>query len=355
MQRKEKIISNRILLMPLRDIDYIPMMEMVKDDKIKETYMLPDFSSIDEEASFFHHLKELSLDLTKFIYGIYYNDLLVGFMNEVDKKNLEIELGYFISPKYWNTGFATEALGIAIDNLFEMGYSMVLASYFEENIASAKVMQKCGMFLLNRKDTIEYRGKIHNCIYYGIRRIDKEKYATLIGDKIILRAAKIKDYSSMLKNVWGDIDVYKWMLYTPTLNEEDAIKRNERSMQFQKNHYAYYIALKESDIAIGLCGIREYEEGRFEETGICIGKEYQGMGIGKEVVSLLLDLSFNKLMAKDFLYGYFNDNMKSMKLAKSFGFTYDHEIELIRPWDNEKKRISICILKKEDYEKSLEE
>ena len=353
MQRKEKIISNRILLMPLRDIDYIPMMEMVKDDKIKETYILPDFSKIDEEASFFHHLKELSSSLEKFIYGIYYNDLLVGFINEVDKNEREIELGYFISPKYSCSGFATEALGIAIDHLFEMGYSMVYASCFEENIASAKVMQKCGMFLLNRKDTIEYRGKVHNCIYYGIRKIEKEKYETLIGDKIILRAAKKLDYSSMLKNVWGDIDVYKWMLYAPTLDEEDAIKRNERSILFQKNHYAYYIALKDSNLAIGLCGIREYEEGRFEETGICIGKEYQGMGIGKEVVSLLLELAFDKLMAKDFRYGYFHDNIKSMKLAQSFQFTYDHETLLIRPWDKAKKKITLCILKKEDYEKSL--
>ena len=119
--------------MHLRDIDYIPMMEMVKDDKIKETYILPDFSKIDEEASFFRHLKELSSSLEKFIYGIYYNDRLVGFINEVEKNEREIELGYFISPKYSCSGFATEALGIAIDHLFEMGYSMVYASCFEEN------------------------------------------------------------------------------------------------------------------------------------------------------------------------------------------------------------------------------
>lgn len=178
-------------------------------------------------------------------------------------------------------------------------------------------------------------------------------YELLIGKNIILRHAKEDDYKSLLENVWGDEEVYKWMLYTPTLTIEDAILRNHRSMEYQKTHYAYYIALKDSDEAIGLCSIKEYEENRYEESGICIGKKYQGKGYGKEVVSLLLDLAFNKLNAKDFRYGYFINNIKSKKLADYFNFKYSETEEFIRPWDKEKKIIELCLLTKEDYEKDI--
>lgn len=76
-------------------------------------------------------------------------------------------------------------------------------------------------------------------------------------------------------------------------------------------------------------------------------------GYGKEVVSLLLDLAFNKLDAIDFQYGYFQDNHKSKKLAEKFGFAYDRTIEFIRPWDQELKLIDECLLDRETYLTSL--
>ena len=176
-------------------------------------------------------------------------------------------------------------------------------------------------------------------------------YDILIGKNIILRKAKENDYKSMLKNVWGNEEVYKYMLYTPTLTIEEAIIRNEKSMEFQKNNFAYYIALKDSDIAIGLCAIREYDSGSYEERGICLGTDYQGKGYGKEVIELLLDLAFNMLNAKDFLYGYFNDNYRSKHLAELFGFKYLKTIEIERPWDKANKIVDLALLTREEYEK----
>ena len=172
---------------------------------------------------------------------------------------------------------------------------------------------------------------------------------TLAGNHILLRKAKINDYRSMLENVWGDEAVYQWMLYQPTLTEEEAIERCRRSILFQKDHLAWFVALKETDEAIGLCAIRKNEPGHFEESGICIGTKYQGQGYGKELVSLLLDLAFLELGATDFRYGYFCDNTKSKRLAEAFGFVYDCSEEMIRPWDGSPKKIDSCILTREKY------
>ena len=174
-------------------------------------------------------------------------------------------------------------------------------------------------------------------------------HETLEGEHIRLRKARETDWQSMLENVWGDEAVYRWMLYQPTLTEADAQERCARSIQYQKENLAWFVALKDTDEAVGLCAIREYETGRFEECGICIGTKHQGKGYGKEIVSLLLDLTFMKLGAADVRYGYFQDNEKSRKVAESFGFRYDRSYELTRPWDGAVKQIDSCLLTREEY------
>ncbi len=174
-------------------------------------------------------------------------------------------------------------------------------------------------------------------------------FEQLEGRHIRLRKARETDYLSMLSNVWGDEAVYRWMLYEPTRTEADALDRCRRSIRFQQDHFAYFIALRETDEAVGMCAIREDEPGHWEETGICIGTAYQGRGYGREVVSLLLELAFERLGAADFRYGYFQDNIRSKKLAGAFGFRFDRTIALVRPWDGTPKTVDSCLLTREDY------
>ena len=169
------------------------------------------------------------------------------------------------------------------------------------------------------------------------------------GERIRLRKAREEDWSSMLKNVWSDEAVYDRMLFQPTLTEEDAKDRARRSIAFQKDHFAYFVARKDTDEAIGFCGIREISPGHFEETGICVGTAFQGKGLGKEIVALLLELAFAKLGAEDFRYGYFRDNERSKALAEHFGFRCDHTYTLTRPWDGAEKTVCSCLLTRAEY------
>lgn len=168
--KPEVIKTKRLVLKSLADNDYPEMKEMLLDKNISKTYMIPDFDDENKIRLFFERLKKLSLDSTKFIYGIYLNNVLIGFINEVYIEDDCIELGYFISSKNWNQGFASEALEAAIKSLFDMGYNKIEAAHFESNLASGKVMQKCGMKQINRDEFIQYRGKNHKCIYYLISK-----------------------------------------------------------------------------------------------------------------------------------------------------------------------------------------
>ena len=60
-------------------------------------------------------------------------------------------------------GFVTEAVNALINELREMGFKKVVASFFEGNIGSRTVMEKCGMHLNGNSDYEEYRGKKYKC------------------------------------------------------------------------------------------------------------------------------------------------------------------------------------------------
>lgn len=65
---------------------------------------------------------------------------------KVDKENNEALLGWVLGEKWWNQGYMTEAAEAVIAYLiFVIGFDKVKASHVKENVASGKVMEKCGM------------------------------------------------------------------------------------------------------------------------------------------------------------------------------------------------------------------
>ena len=150
--------------------DMVPMLRMAADDRIKKTYMLSDLPDREQAEAFFRRLKTLSESDSHFVYGIYRDGDLIGFLNECEIDGTNIELGYFISPENWNQGYAAEALQAAIDELFRMGFERVRTGFFEENKASCRVMEKCGMHLIPDESVIIYRGISHKCFYCEIMR-----------------------------------------------------------------------------------------------------------------------------------------------------------------------------------------
>ena len=60
-------------------------------------------------------------------------------------------VGYVIAPKQWGHGYASQALALVVDALFEhTSVPAVWAVCDEENPASARVLEKCGFVFVNR-------------------------------------------------------------------------------------------------------------------------------------------------------------------------------------------------------------
>lgn len=157
-------------LKPLSPADEAGMLEILTNELVKQTYMLPDFAKKEDAIPLFRRLLNLSHDSTHFVRGMYAGGALVGFLNDVEIANGTIELGYVVHPSHHGKGYATAALKAAISALFEMGYQEIVCGAFSENPASIRVMQKAGMTQLPKTEELEYRGKLHHCVYYSIRQ-----------------------------------------------------------------------------------------------------------------------------------------------------------------------------------------
>ena len=90
------------------------------------------------------------------------------------------EIGYAIGPKYWGQGYMTEAVGAMLRFGFQrMELNRIEARCEVENIASARVMEKCGMsFEGILRHHMLVRGSFRDLKMYSMLRQEWEALAT---------------------------------------------------------------------------------------------------------------------------------------------------------------------------------
>lgn len=85
---------------------------------------------------------------------------IIGALMIIDHNDIHQsgEVGYCFSSKYWNKGYATEALRMVLKYLLEeVGFNRLEARYDTKNTASGKVMQKSGMHHEGILRQVKYR------------------------------------------------------------------------------------------------------------------------------------------------------------------------------------------------------
>jgi RimJ/RimL family protein N-acetyltransferase len=81
---------------------------------------------------------------------------------------IEVSVGYDLAPSCWGEGYATEALGAAIEHLLSQpDLSRVCAEATIDHTASRRVMEKCGMRWL-RDEVAEFDGREVKLAHYAI-------------------------------------------------------------------------------------------------------------------------------------------------------------------------------------------
>ncbi|MEI6790070.1 MAG: GNAT family N-acetyltransferase, partial [Myxococcaceae bacterium] len=63
----------------------------------------------------------------------------------------EVEAGYILRKDYWGRGYGTELLqGLLVHGFSNLGLSRIVAVCNPENLASARIMEKCGMTFIGK-------------------------------------------------------------------------------------------------------------------------------------------------------------------------------------------------------------
>ena len=104
------------------------------------------------------------------------NGELIGTINlgNVDEACFMSETAYMLSPEYWGKGIMTEVLRAVLGYAFHVvGLNRVQADVFDGNIASERVLTKCGM---------QFEGIARQKYYKNGRFIDAAQYAVLRSD-----------------------------------------------------------------------------------------------------------------------------------------------------------------------------
>ena len=165
-----EINTSRLTLSAFRECDFDALMSIFKSDAVKATYMVPDLQTREDEMKLFSALRTVSERDDRYVFGIFLDGKLIGILNDTEINGINIEIGYALHPDYYNQGYATEAFGAVIEHLFSKGFEVILAGAFEENTASMRVMEKCGMKRTKMTAEIEYLGVTHKCVYYSIKK-----------------------------------------------------------------------------------------------------------------------------------------------------------------------------------------
>lgn len=94
----------------------------------------------------------------------------IGLMQVPESRTCS-EAGYCFGERWWNHGYATEALRLVLETAVgRIGYKRVIAKHAMENPASGRVMQKAGMSLcIGKTLNVSTANGCYNCYLYEYR------------------------------------------------------------------------------------------------------------------------------------------------------------------------------------------
>jgi [ribosomal protein S5]-alanine N-acetyltransferase len=174
-----KLVTKRLILRPGTKKDIPDIVEGMNNINVSKWLLVVPYPYAKKDAvkwlnSKKKENKNLFIDLKdekKVIGGI--------GLQKINKIHGTAEIGYWISEKYWKTGYGSEALSAVLKLAFEkLKLRRVNADVFAGNPSSGKLLEKFGGVQegIKRKAQISKAdGKIKDEIIYGILKEDWQK------------------------------------------------------------------------------------------------------------------------------------------------------------------------------------
>ncbi len=123
------------------------------DDEVTQYLTWPSHQSIEDTKKIVDSwLKEYNKkDCYRYGIEMLGTNKLIGMIDVVGYTDGCPEIGYVLGKKYWNKGYMTEALEMFSNYLISEGFSKILIKAEKRNIASNRVIEKCGFIFFESK------------------------------------------------------------------------------------------------------------------------------------------------------------------------------------------------------------
>lgn len=147
-----KLEGNNIYLRPVRPSDAKSIYRYARHREISRYTYVPYPYRLEDSYAFIKSLRRWRKKRSSEVFGIIdtSSHRLLGLigMHHIDKVNKRVEIGYWLGKEHWRKGVTSEAVRLVVHYAFkEMKLQKVVARVWHPNIASAKLLQKCGFKL----------------------------------------------------------------------------------------------------------------------------------------------------------------------------------------------------------------
>lgn len=145
------------------------LLEHLNNINISKWLFLPAYPYTEEDAKkWLNFCKESEEKKDNYLFAIEVDGEFIGGIGLHKLMEHSFDVGYWIAEKHWGKGYATEALKIITYlGLNELKIERIQAYVFEGNIASEKVLEKCGyeyegyLKKSHKKGDIFYNSKLY--------------------------------------------------------------------------------------------------------------------------------------------------------------------------------------------------
>jgi len=169
-----ELTDNYIILRALRYSDKESMAALANNKRIWNN-LRDEFPYPYTENDALKFIDAIKVKEPQVDFAIDYERRFSGVISLILQKDIQrhsAEIGYWIGEPFWGKGITTAAVGLIVDYGFKtLSLQRIFASVFEGNVASQRVLEKCGFELEGtlRKGAFK-NSRFINDLRYGITK-----------------------------------------------------------------------------------------------------------------------------------------------------------------------------------------
>lgn len=168
-----ELTTGDLLLRPLHYADRADLAALADNRNIWCTLrdMFPSPYSIADAEKFIDMVKQQNPQMT---FAMDFRHNFAGVISLIPQQDVyrhSAELGYWLGEPYWGQGITTAATRLVCQYAFdELQLTRIFASVFQGNIASTRVLEKCGFF---------HEGTLRQAVIKDGKILDELRFALL--------------------------------------------------------------------------------------------------------------------------------------------------------------------------------